>query len=118
VNNFPGSCIKSVHQGRILECASHACALKPEAALRVTSGRSLASLAESGSTAPALQMVGAQILDMSQILSSLRFIHNDLIGRRHIVDYKDQHISGRTAQRCLKHATEMVTSIAGVLEKS
>jgi len=50
--------------------------------------------------------------------SSLRFIHNDLIGRRHIADYKDQHISVRTAERCLGHATEMVTAIAGILEKS
>jgi len=43
--------------------------------------------------------------------SSLRFIHNDLIGRRHIADYKDQHIGARTAERCLRHATEMVTTI-------
>jgi uncharacterized protein (UPF0332 family) len=50
--------------------------------------------------------------------SSLRFIHNDLIGRRHIADYKDQHISVQTAERCLKHATDMVASIAGALEKS
>ncbi len=49
--------------------------------------------------------------------ASFRFIHNDLIGRRHIADYKDQHISKRTAERCLQHATEMVTIIAGVLEK-
>jgi hypothetical protein len=48
----------------------------------------------------------------------LRFIHNDLIGRRHIADYKDQHISVQTAERCLKHATDMVASIAGALEKS
>ena len=50
--------------------------------------------------------------------SSLRFIHNDLIGRRHIADYKDQHIGARTAERCLKHAMEMVTTIGDVLEKS
>jgi uncharacterized protein (UPF0332 family) len=49
--------------------------------------------------------------------SSLRFIHNDLIGRRHIADYKEQHISGRTAERCLQHATGMVTLIAETLEK-
>lgn len=49
--------------------------------------------------------------------SSLRFIHNDLIGRRHIADYKDQYVSVQTAERCLKHATDMVTTIAGVLEK-
>ncbi len=49
--------------------------------------------------------------------SSLRFVHNDLIGRRHIADYTDQHLSARTAERCLKHATETVMTIAGVLEK-
>ena len=49
--------------------------------------------------------------------SALRFIHNDLIGRRYIADYKDQHISARTAERCLKHATEMVATIAGALEE-
>src|SRR5262249_5093710 len=48
--------------------------------------------------------------------SSLRFIHNDLIGRRHIADYRDQHIGAQTAERCLKKATEMVATITGVLE--
>lgn len=49
--------------------------------------------------------------------SALRFVHNDLIGRRHIADYTDQHLSARTAERCLKHAIDTVTTIAGVLEK-
>src|SRR5262245_47209456 len=49
--------------------------------------------------------------------AALRFIHNDLIGRRHIADYTAQHLSARTAERCLKHATDMVTTITGVLEK-
>ena len=48
--------------------------------------------------------------------ASLQTIHNDLIGRRHIADYTAQHISGRIAERCLRQATEMVTTIAGVLE--
>ena len=47
---------------------------------------------------------------------SLRFIHNDLIGRRHLADYTDQHISAKTAERCLRHATRMVETIARVLE--
>jgi hypothetical protein len=38
-----------------LECASHACALEPEAMLRDGEGRSAASPSESGSVAPALQ---------------------------------------------------------------
>ena len=49
---------------------------------------------------------------------SLRFIHNDLIGRRHLADYTDQHISAKTAERCLRHATRMVETIARVLETS
>ena len=49
---------------------------------------------------------------------SLRFIHNDLIGRRHLADYTDQHISAKTAERCLRHATRMVETIAHVLETS
>lgn len=49
--------------------------------------------------------------------SALRFVHNDLIGRRHLADYTDQYLSARVAERCLKHATEMVATIADVLEK-
>jgi len=48
--------------------------------------------------------------------ASLQSIHNDLIGRRHIADYTAQHVSVRIAERCLRRATEMVTTIAGVLE--
>jgi uncharacterized protein (UPF0332 family) len=47
--------------------------------------------------------------------SSLRSIHNDLIGRRRLADYTEQHISVRTAEDCLRKAAEMVTTIAGVL---
>ena len=50
--------------------------------------------------------------------ASLRFIHNDLIGRRHIADYTDQHISTKTAERCLRHASRMVETITNVLETS
>ena len=48
---------------------------------------------------------------------ALRSIHDDLIGRRHIADYTPQYISARTAERCLRKATEMVTTIASVLEE-
>ena len=47
--------------------------------------------------------------------ASLRSIHNDLIGRRRLADYTDQHISVRTAADCLRKAAEMVTTIARVL---
>jgi uncharacterized protein (UPF0332 family) len=46
----------------------------------------------------------------------LQSVHNDLIGQRHIADYTAQSISARTAERCLRKAAEMVTTIAGVLE--
>jgi uncharacterized protein (UPF0332 family) len=49
--------------------------------------------------------------------ASLRFVHNDLIGRRHLADYSDRQLSARIAERCLKHASDMVTTIAGVLEE-
>jgi uncharacterized protein (UPF0332 family) len=48
--------------------------------------------------------------------TSLRFIHNDLIGRRHIADYKDQHVGMRVAERCLAKAREMVSTITHLLE--
>jgi len=47
--------------------------------------------------------------------ASLRLIHNDLMGRRHIADYTDQYVSIRTAERCLSKAAEMVATIAGAL---
>jgi uncharacterized protein (UPF0332 family) len=50
--------------------------------------------------------------------ASLRFIHNDIIGRRHISDYTDQHVGARAAERCLDKAREMVSTIAEVLERS
>ncbi|ETX02525.1 HEPN domain-containing protein [Candidatus Entotheonella palauensis] len=50
--------------------------------------------------------------------ASLRFIHNDLIGRRHMADYSDQHTSARVAERCLGKASDMVSIIARVLEQA
>jgi uncharacterized protein (UPF0332 family) len=50
--------------------------------------------------------------------ASLRFTHNDLIGRRHIADYKDQHVGLQAADRCLRKAIAMVSTIADVLEGS
>jgi len=47
---------------------------------------------------------------------ALQSIHNDLIGQRHIADYTARFISARTAERCLRKAAEMVTTIAGALE--
>jgi len=49
--------------------------------------------------------------------ASLRSIHNDLVGRRRLADYTDQHISVRMAEECLRKATEMVTTIARILEE-
>jgi uncharacterized protein (UPF0332 family) len=49
--------------------------------------------------------------------ASLRAIHDNLIGKRHTADYTDQLISARTAERSLRKAAEMVTTIARVLEE-
>lgn len=58
------------------------------------------------------------IRDQKVFSASLRFIHNDLIGRRHTADYSAQHVGPRAAERCLHKATEMVSSIADILERS
>jgi uncharacterized protein (UPF0332 family) len=47
--------------------------------------------------------------------ASRRSIPNDLIGRRRLADYTDQHISVRMAEERLGKSAEMVTTIAGVL---
>jgi uncharacterized protein (UPF0332 family) len=57
------------------------------------------------------------IRDQKVFPASLRFIHNDLIGRRHIADYSPQQVSARAAERCLGKATDMVLSIANLLEQ-
>ena len=58
------------------------------------------------------------IHEQKRFSAALRFIHNDLIGRRHMADYTAQHVSARAAARCLRQATEMVSTIATVLEQS
>jgi uncharacterized protein (UPF0332 family) len=47
--------------------------------------------------------------------ASLRSIHDDLIGRRHLADYADQHVSVRTAEQCLRKAAEMLTAIERIV---
>ena len=47
----------------------------------------------------------------------LRFIHSDLIGRRHIADYEEKRIGRMTAERCVKKAKEMVIEIVRVLKR-
>ena len=56
------------------------------------------------------------IRDQKLFSASMRFVHNDLIGRRHTADYSPQHVGSRAAERCLRKATDMVLSIAEVLE--
>jgi uncharacterized protein (UPF0332 family) len=56
------------------------------------------------------------IRNQKRFPAALRFIHNDLIGRRHTADYAAQHVSERAAERCLRQATEMVATLAAVLE--
>lgn len=50
--------------------------------------------------------------------ASLRLIHNDLIGIRHIADYTAQSVSARTAERCLRKAGEMLDAIGRVMEEA
>ncbi len=47
--------------------------------------------------------------------ASLRSIHDDLIGRRHLADYTAQHVSVRLAEQCLRRAAEMLTAIERIL---
>ena len=49
--------------------------------------------------------------------AGLRFIHSDLIGRRHIADYEEKRIGRMTAERCVKKAKEMVIEIVRVLKR-
>jgi hypothetical protein len=60
---------------------------------------------------------GRPRLPLERFSAALRFIHNDLIGRRHMADYTAQQVSARAADRCLRKATEMVSTIATVLEQ-
>ena len=57
------------------------------------------------------------IRDQKLFSASMRFVHNDLIGRRHTADYSPQHVGSRAAEHCLRKATDMVLSIAEVLEQ-
>ena len=47
--------------------------------------------------------------------ASLRSIHHDLIGVRHIADYMAQSVGARRAEHCLRRAAEMLGTIARVL---
>jgi len=58
------------------------------------------------------------IRDQKVFSASLRFIHNDLIGRRHTADYSAQYVGARAAERCLRKATEMVSTLSAVLEQT
>ena len=51
-------------------------------------------------------------------LTTLRFIHNDLIGRRHIADYEAERLGRVVAERCVQKARDMVAVIAQRLEES
>lgn len=43
--------------------------------------------------------------------TSLRFLHSDLLGRRHIADYEVEQIGQLVAERCIRKAQEMVSTI-------
>jgi uncharacterized protein (UPF0332 family) len=46
----------------------------------------------------------------------LRFMHSDLLGRRHIADYEAEGIGQAVAERCVHKARDMISTIARVLE--
>ena len=48
--------------------------------------------------------------------TTLRFIHNDMLGRRHIADYETEHLGQVVAERCVQKARDMVSVIAQRLE--
>jgi uncharacterized protein (UPF0332 family) len=48
--------------------------------------------------------------------TALRFIHNDMLGRRHIADYEEERLGQVVAERCVRKARNMVSVIARTLE--
>ena len=46
---------------------------------------------------------------------ALRFLHSDLLGRRHIADYEVEQNGQVVAERCVRKAQEMVSTVAGRL---
>ena len=46
---------------------------------------------------------------------ALRFLHSDLLGRRHIADYAVEQNGQGVAERCVRKAQEMVSTVAGRL---
>jgi len=48
--------------------------------------------------------------------TGFRFVHSDLIGRRHIADYEAERLGQMVAERCVRKAQEMVTVIARTLK--
>ena len=48
--------------------------------------------------------------------TALRFIHNDMLGRRHIADYDEEQLGQVVAERCIQKARDMVSVIARRLE--
>jgi uncharacterized protein (UPF0332 family) len=46
----------------------------------------------------------------------LRFVHSDLIGRRHIADYDERNVGRIVAERCVRKAKQMIEEIARALK--
>ena len=47
--------------------------------------------------------------------TGLRFIHSDLLGRRHIADYEEERLGKVVTERCVRKAQDMVSAIARTL---
>ena len=50
--------------------------------------------------------------------TGLRFVHSDLLGRRHIADYEAERIGQVVAERCVRKAQEMVAVIVRTLTEA
>lgn len=48
--------------------------------------------------------------------TGFRFVHSDLLGRRHIADYEAERLGQVVAERCVRKAQEMVAAIARTLK--
>jgi hypothetical protein len=47
--------------------------------------------------------------------TGFRFVHSDLLGRRHIADYEAERLGQVVAGRCVRKAQEMVAAIIRIL---
>ena len=57
----------------------------------------------------------AALCERKTFPGGLRFVHSDLIGRRHLADYSEMRTGKLVAERCVRKAKDMIVEIARVL---